>query len=84
MNLYSQTPNEIYHYRQPVVGDTIVSAVWSVSPSGPTISTVETTTTHTTCSLSDVVSGILYTITCLLTVTSGQRVEVKTLVKGAA
>ena len=82
MKPLGQTSAETIHYKQPVIGDTLVTGTWSISPVGPLVTSVATTSSSTTCAVSGVVAGTLYTLTCLLTVTSGQVKEVKTLIKG--
>ena len=53
--------------------DTISSASWSVSPSGPTIVTSSNTTTTTTARVSGGTAGTEYTLTCHVVLASGQE-----------
>jgi len=55
--------------------DTISSASWSVSPSGPTIATSSNTTTTTTARVSGGTAGTEYTLTCHVVLASGQEDE---------
>ena len=82
MSVLGQKASETIHYKLPVVGDTITSAVWSISPSGPTVTTVATTSTYSVCAISGTTSGVVYALKCMLSVASGQIFEVLAQING--
>lgn len=75
MNVYTQGPREKVDYKQPITGDTISSATWSIEPAGPTVVERATADDYTICRLSGLRDGVEYILRCHLICTSGQEFE---------
>jgi len=71
---FTQVVGERWFYRQPVVDDTIVSAVWSIEPAGPVLDAVQTVPTSSLVRMEGSQSGT-YTLTCTAELASGQRAK---------
>lgn len=66
-----QTVGETRQYSQSIPGDTIASASWAISPSGPTLSGQVNTLTTSTILVATPAAGN-FVLTATLTGTSGQ------------
>ena len=68
-----QTPNEKLSYTcyiEPSNNDTIVGSLWSISPTGPTVSSSFDSGSSSTVFVSGVTLGVTYNLTVLITGTS--------------
>ncbi len=72
MQRYEQGPTTKRSYQIQVNGDTVASAVWSISPAGPTLSGQTTAVNSATAFVSGVTPGQQYILSCVLTLASGQ------------
>ena len=70
-NSFNQRYTESVLYRQTIVNDVISTAIWSIAPSG-TVTDQNDTGTDSTVMVSGLVSGTKYTLSVLVTCTSGQ------------
>lgn len=75
MNAFEQHSTETIAYKQEVTQDPITSAIWTITPSGATLTQVATTTTETTCMVSGMTAGKVYQLKVLITCESGQVFE---------
>lgn len=75
MKVYSQGPLEKRDHRQKIVGDTIGSAAWYITPEGPTLGTPVNEATQSTVRLSGVPDGGVYELRCHITGASGQEYD---------
>ena len=66
--------NEIRAYQQAVYNDTLLSATWSVSPTGPVLSGQVDTSSDTTIFFTSAAAGI-FALKALLVLASGQQLE---------
>ena len=69
---FFQHPGESKSYQQQIVNDTITSAVWSITPTGPTLSPYPTTANAATVLVSGLTLGENYTLMVTLDCGSGQ------------
>lgn len=75
MKTWIHDPQAKRTYRQKIVGDTISSAVWAITPSGPTLGGQSDTTEQTTIQVSGLTLGTLYNLKVTVTCASGQIIE---------
>ena len=73
MNFWKQIPTEKIKYKQKVSGAVILSASWTIGPTGPTLGTPVNTETDTEVLVSDLMEGMTYTLTVHLTCADGQE-----------
>lgn len=81
---FSQYATEKRAYQQDIIGDTISAAVWSIAPTGPTVTEISEAGTSTVCHVSGVTAGSTYTLTCTITCAGGQIVVGRAKIKGKA
>lgn len=75
MNFWTQDPTEKIKYKQEISGDTISSAVWTITPAGPTIGTPVDTTLETAVLISGLTEGVSYTVNVHIVCASGQEFD---------
>ena len=71
MKQFVQNSGEAKYYQQVVANDTITSATWTVSPNGPVLSRLQSTTTSSTIMISTPQTGV-FVLSVNLTLGSGQ------------
>lgn len=84
MTLYEQDATEKRRYQVTITGDTVSSATATISPTGPTLGTVDTTTTTATVMVSSLSLGTRYTLTLHVVGASGQEYTKSTVINCVA
>ena len=77
---YEQDPQEVRDYVQPLTGDTVSSASWTLSPSA-TLGAAVNTSASSKVRVSGLTLGKTYTLTAQITGASGQVYESSTVIK---
>jgi hypothetical protein len=72
---WEQDPNEKQDYRETLIGDTVASALWTITPAGPTLGTPTNTANTSTVRVSGIVFGVVYKLTAHVIGASGQEYE---------
>lgn len=75
MRGWEQDPNEKVFYRQQITGDTVASAVWSITPAGPTLDGQSEGADYSRIKVSALTINKKYTLTCHIVGASGQEFE---------
>ena len=76
-------PVENLPFRATLSGDTIATAAWSITPTGPTISAVTPVSPdHADAFVSGVQSGTQYELVCLVTASGGAILKAVWTLKG--
>ena len=79
---YEQHTTESRLFAVKITNDTISSAVWSVTPTGPTITAKTQTADTTMAMLSGVVLNTKYRVTVIVTTATSQVIERSCIVRG--
>lgn len=75
INKYTQWPAEKLFYEQRIEGDTVKSADWSITPTGPTLDGKANTTTSSKILVSGLAAGTTYLLRSHIVGASGQEFE---------
>ena len=80
MQSYAQKSSESILYRQVVVGDTIVDALWTIAPSAA-VSRISKSNKDTTAMVSGLTYGTTYVLTVTCRTLSGQILQRNALIR---
>ena len=82
MKSFDQDPSEVIAYSETVVGDPITSSLWSIAPTGPSVTLYNQNSTATIAMVSNVTSGVKYTLSVLVSCASGQVFDKHCIIRG--
>jgi hypothetical protein len=82
MTYYKQHASENVPYRITLSGDTLSSALWSISPSGPVVSAPANSAQTSTVLVSQITAGTTYQLVVVITGGSGGKWERSVEIKG--